>query len=136
MVKTAWILAVLPVALAATAPSSVSAETVYQPGHRTWTNSWVPPHYENRPDTRYVAPRNQPLETMVTPSQAQPQAPARNAPLETLIEPPKQKETPPVSVFTPAPQYDPYYNALNAASRPLQAQKPRGGEPRPDTLSR
>jgi hypothetical protein len=137
MSRNAWMF----VGLALAAAASARAETVYQPGHRTWTNSWVPPHYETRPDTRYVAPRNQPLETMVSPSQqaARPEAPARNAPLETLIEPPKPKENPPVSVFTPAPQYDPYYNALNAASRPLQLQKPPHGgsaDHRTDTLNR
>jgi hypothetical protein len=84
----------------------VGAETVYQPGHRTWTNSWVPPHYETKPDTRYIAPRNQPLESLVEPQK-------------------KPSASPPISVYTPAPQYDPYYNALNAASRPMNFPKPR-----------
>lgn len=86
------------------------AEQVYVPGHRTWTNSWVPPHYVTKPDTRYVAPRNQPLESLVEPQKKPPAAP-------------------PISVYTPAPQYDPYYNALNAASRPMNFPKPK---PSPD----
>jgi hypothetical protein len=102
------------------------AETVYQPGHRTWTNSYVPPHYETRPDTRYVAPHNQPLESLVDPSSQKPDPrtpPPKNQPLESLIEPQKKPpSSPPVSVYSPAPQYDPYYNALNAASRGTWAQ--------------
>jgi hypothetical protein len=85
-------------------PGLGHAETVYEPGHRTWTNSWVPPHYVNKPDTRYVPPRNQPLESVIQPEK-------------------KPAPTPPVSVFTPAPQYDPYYNALSAASRPMNFSK-------------
>ncbi len=122
---------------AATAP--VRAETVFEPGHRTWANQYVPPHYETRPDTRYVPPRNQPLETMVSPSTAaQPdptKPPPKNQTLENLIATQNGHQTPaqhaPTSIYTPAPQYDPYYNALNAASRPLHTPaKPRSGEPR------
>ncbi|MBV8169242.1 MAG: hypothetical protein JO021_20785 [Alphaproteobacteria bacterium] len=100
---TRSILLVLPIVMVC---GLAHAETVYEPGHRTWTNSWVPPHTVDKPDTRYVAPRNQPLETMVEPQK-------------------KPQGSPPVSVFTPAPQYDPYYNALNAASRPMNFPKPR-----------
>ena len=113
------------------------AETVFEPGHRTWANQWVPPHYETRPDTRYVAPRNQPLESVVSPSTvpADPHAPApRNQTLESMIASQNGKPSaaaPPVSVYAPAPQYDPYYNALNAASRPMHTPlKLRSGEPR------
>ena len=119
---TRSILLVLPIVML---PGLAHAETVYEPGHRTWTNSWVPPHYVNKPDTRYVGPRNQPLESLVEP-QKKPQAALRNQPLETLIEPQqKPPSSPPIGVFTPAPQYDPYYNALNAASRPMNFKKPR-----------
>jgi hypothetical protein len=96
-------LLVLPILLV---PAWAHAETVYEPGHRTWTNSWVPPHTVTKPDTRYVPPRNQPLETLVEPQK-------------------KPQGSPPISVFTPAPQYDPYYNALNAASRPMNFSKPK-----------
>jgi hypothetical protein len=85
--------------LAFAAPLPAAEAPVYVPGHRTWTNSWVPPHYTTKPATNYVAPRNQPLESLVEPQKKPPPAP-------------------PVSIYTPAPQYDPYYNALNAASRP------------------
>lgn len=82
-----------------------AADTVYVPGHRTWTNSWVPPHYAAKPAApRYGATGNQPL--------------------ESLVEPKKPAQTPPMSIYTPAPQYDPYYNALNAASRPQTFAKP------------
>jgi len=119
---TRSILLVLPIVMFC---GLAHAETVYEPGHRTWTNSWVPPHYVNKPDTRYVAPRNQPLETLADP-QKKPQAALRNQPLETLVEPQKKPpSSPPISVFTPAPQYDPYYNSLNAASRPMNFSKPR-----------
>ncbi len=120
---TRSILLVLPIVMLS---GLAHAETVYEPGHRTWTNSWVPPHTVNKPDTRYVAPRNQSLETLVEPQQKNPQAGLRNQPLETLVEPQKKPQgAPPISVFTPAPQYDPYYNALNAASRPMNFPKPR-----------
>jgi hypothetical protein len=121
---TKSILLALPIVML---PVLAHAETVYEPGRRTWTNSWVPPHYVNKPDTQYVAPRNQPLETMVGPQQTKPQAAPRNQPLEALVEPQQKKPqgSPPISVFTPAPQYDPYYNALNAASRPMNFPKPR-----------
>ncbi len=85
------------------AAASAHAETVYRPGHLNWNNTYVPPHYETVPDTRYVAPRNQPLDKLATPA---------------------NPTKPPVSVYTPAPQYDPYYNALDAATRPLNRPVP------------
>jgi hypothetical protein len=85
---------------------AVSAETVYEPGHRTWTNSYVPPHYVNKPDTRYVAPRNEPFDP--TRNQSGGAAGTADAPA-----PP-----PNISVYTPPPYLNPYYNALDAASRP------------------
>jgi hypothetical protein len=95
----------LVVAAFGIAAGAASAETVYEPGHRTWTNSYVPPHYVNKPDTRYVPPRNQPLD----PTQSQSGATGTaNAPA-----PP-----PSISVYTPPPYLNPYYNALDAASRP------------------
>jgi hypothetical protein len=101
----------------AVAGGAAHAETVYQPGHRTWTNSYVPPHYETKPDTRYVPPRNQPLDPTKGPERAAgtPSAPA---------------SPPSISVYTPPPYLDPYYNALTAASRPLSPAKPRSAEPR------
>jgi hypothetical protein len=128
----AWIL----IALLAAVGAPVRAETVYEPGRRTWANQYVPPHYETRPDTRYVGPKNQPLDALTAPStqaQSDPRnPPAKNQPLDALIgaQKPPTAAAPPVSVFTPAPQYDPYYNALNAASRPIHSPKPRSGEPR------
>ncbi len=125
----AWIL--IAVLTAAGAP--VRAETVYEPGHRTWANQYVPPHYATRPDTRYVAPSNRPLGAVVAPPGQAPAAagapPAKNQPLDALIGAQKAPaSTPPVSVFTPAPQYDPYYNALNAATRPTQWPKSHTGD--------
>ena len=95
----------LALPLLALAGPLLAAEQVYVPGHRTWTNSWVPPHYATKPDTRYVAPRNQPLESLAEPQK-------------------KPPASPPISVFTPAPQYDPYYNAMNAAARPNAFPRP------------
>ncbi len=127
------------IALLAAATSPLRAETVFEPGHRTWANQYVPPHYTTRPDTRYVAPRNQPLESMVSPSTAARPDPTKPPPtnqtLEGLIATqngrPAPAPRPPTSIYTPAPQYDPYYHALDSASRPTQTlTKPRSGEPR------
>ncbi|MEJ0071441.1 MAG: hypothetical protein WDO24_24895 [Pseudomonadota bacterium] len=105
-----WILLVL----LATVGTAARAETVYQPGHRTWTNSYVPPHYETKRDTRYVPPRNEPLDTHAADPQAAPNAP---------------KPPPTVSVYTPPPYLDPYYNALDAAARPMGPPKLRTTPP-------
>jgi hypothetical protein len=99
--------AAMVILLTVMASPSSRAETVYQPGHRTWTNSYVPPHYESRPDTRYVPPKD-----------AAPIGPQAN---------PKPAAPPNVSIYTPPPFLDPYYGALNAASRPLPPPKPPAG---------